>query len=51
MERRCRAIKPTWAFKDGKVAEIGKLNANDGKKTIDASGLIVAPGFIDLHTH
>jgi N-acyl-D-aspartate/D-glutamate deacylase len=38
-------------IKDGKIAEIGKLNASDAKKVIDANGLIVAPGFIDLHTH
>jgi len=39
------------AIKDGKVAKIGKLKANDAKKTLDANGLIVAPGFVDLHTH
>ena len=38
-------------IKDGKIAEMGKLNASDAKKVIDANGLIVAPGFIDLHTH
>ena len=38
-------------IKDGKVAEIGRINSSDAKKEIDASGLVVAPGFIDLHTH
>ena len=38
-------------IKDGKVAEIGKISSSDAKKEIDASGQIVAPGFIDLHTH
>ena len=39
------------AIKDGKVAMIsGKINAA-GAKVIDASGCIVAPGAIDLHTH
>lgn len=38
-------------IKDGKVAKIGKLKASDAKKTLDAKGLIVAPGFVDLHTH
>ena len=38
-------------IKDGKVAEIGRLNSSDAKKEIDATGLVVAPGFIDLHTH
>ena len=36
---------------DGRIAEIGKLDASDGASEIDASGMIVAPGFIDLHTH
>jgi N-acyl-D-aspartate/D-glutamate deacylase len=38
-------------IKDGKIAKIGKLNPSDAKKTLDASGLVVAPGFVDLHTH
>jgi N-acyl-D-aspartate/D-glutamate deacylase len=38
------------AVKDGKIAEIGKLNGG-GARTIDADGLIVAPGFVDPHTH
>jgi N-acyl-D-aspartate/D-glutamate deacylase len=38
-------------IKDGKVAEIGKISSSDAKKEVDASGQIVAPGFIDLHTH
>jgi N-acyl-D-amino-acid deacylase len=39
------------AVKDGKITAIGKLNNWKAGKTIDASGLIVAPGFIDVHTH
>ena len=38
-------------IKNGKIAELGKLDAREGAREIDASGLIVAPGFIDLHTH
>ena len=38
-------------IKDGRIAKIGRLRATDAAKTIDASGLIVAPGFVDLHTH
>src|ERR1051325_1262361 len=36
--------------KDGKIVEIGRIRAA-AEKTIDADGLIVAPGFIDGHTH
>lgn len=38
-------------IKDGRIAKIGKLNARDATQVIDAAGLVVAPGFIDLHTH
>jgi len=38
------------AVAGGQIAEIGKLTEG-AKKVIDASDLIVAPGFIDPHTH
>ncbi len=38
------------AVHDGKVAEIGKIT-DGAARTIDASDLIVAPGFVDPHTH
>lgn len=39
------------AIKDGKVAKIGGLRNSTADREIDARGLIVAPGFVDLHTH
>ena len=39
------------AVKDGKIIKIGKLTNWQAVKTIDATGLIIAPGFIDVHTH
>jgi len=39
------------AIKDGKIIKIGQLNNYTAAKTIDARGLIIAPGFIDVHTH
>ena len=33
------------------VVEIGDLHSRTAGKTIDARGLVVSPGFIDLHTH
>ncbi|MFN0028811.1 MAG: N-acyl-D-amino-acid deacylase family protein [Acidimicrobiales bacterium] len=38
-------------IKDGKVAQIGGRAKGDSERVIDATGLIVAPGFVDLHTH
>ena len=35
----------------GKIAAIGDLHDARAKRTVDASGLIVAPGFIDIHNH
>ena len=34
-----------------RIAEIGKLAAKPGERVIDAKGLVLAPGFIDLHNH
>ncbi len=34
--------------RDGKIAAVGVLAGRPAKRTIDAKGLIVAPGFIDL---
>lgn len=38
-------------IKDGLIAKIGRLDAKDANKVIDAEGKHVCPGFIDLHTH
>lgn len=37
--------------KDGAIAKIGRIAAGEAERELDATGLIVAPGFIDLHTH
>ena len=39
------------AIKDGKIAEIGHIDENRAAEVLDADGMIVAPGFVDLHTH
>src|SRR3979409_2366490 len=38
------------AIKDGRMVEVGKVSAK-GKEEIDARGKLVAPGFVDVHTH
>jgi N-acyl-D-amino-acid deacylase len=45
-----------WFYGDvgiigNKVISIGDLSKDKADKTVDATGLIVAPGFIDVHTH
>lgn len=39
------------AIQNGKVVRVGNLKDATSKKVIDATGLIVAPGFIDVHAH
>jgi dihydroorotase len=39
------------AIEDGKIAAIGETLDEAGAEQFDASGLIVAPGFIDMHVH
>jgi N-acyl-D-aspartate/D-glutamate deacylase len=38
------------AVKDGRIVEIGKVSGA-AKRTVDATGAIVTPGFVDVHTH
>jgi N-acyl-D-amino-acid deacylase len=39
------------AIYDGRIMRVGNLSAMAAKEEIDANGLVVAPGFIDVHTH
>ena len=43
--------KADVAIAGGRVAQIGRVDAADGADVVDASGKVVAPGFVDLHTH
>ena len=38
------------AIADGRIREVGDVRER-GAREIDAGGLVVAPGFIDVHTH
>src|SRR5262249_7290811 len=38
-------------IKDGRVAAIGRLEGKSAARTIDAAGLTVTPGFVDIHNH
>jgi N-acyl-D-aspartate/D-glutamate deacylase len=38
------------AISGGKVVEVGKVTGS-AKRTVDADGLLVTPGWVDIHTH
>lgn len=44
-------IKADLAVSNGKIATIRKSMQNDAQRIIQANGLVIAPGFIDIHTH
>ncbi|HPG24131.1 MAG TPA: amidohydrolase family protein [Myxococcota bacterium] len=43
-------FKADLAIRDGRIERIGRVEG-DALRTVDAEGRIVAPGFIDVHTH
>jgi len=44
-------FKSDIGLKKQKIVRIGFIDESQAKKSIDASNLIVSPGFIDIHTH
>jgi N-acyl-D-amino-acid deacylase len=38
-------------IKDGRIVRVGRINRSEAEKFIDVKGQILAPGFIDVHTH
>lgn len=45
------AYEADLLIKDDKIEKIGQIGDTDVERTIDAKGLVVAPGFIDTHSH
>src|SRR6266853_5047942 len=39
------------AARGKRIVALGQVPAGPAKRTIDAAGLVVAPGFIDIHSH
>lgn len=44
-------IKGDLAIDDGRIVAVGKFPTGDVGRSIDCEGLMIAPGFIDLHNH
>lgn len=49
--RRSPRFKADIGIKDGRITAVGRLSDHGGAEVIDAEGLMVAPGVVDLHTH
>jgi N-acyl-D-amino-acid deacylase len=45
------AVMTDVAVKDGRIAQLGDFKSATATRRIDATGLTVAPGFIDMHNH
>ncbi|WP_145268802.1 amidohydrolase family protein [Tautonia plasticadhaerens] len=39
------------AVRDGRIVAVGAFRPVEGAEVLDVTGLIISPGFIDLHTH
>ncbi len=39
------------AVQEGRIVEVGPLDGAQARQSIDATGCVVTPGFIDMHSH
>ncbi len=45
------AYKASVGLMDGRIEEIGALEGAAAQEVVEADGLVLAPGFVDIHTH
>jgi N-acyl-D-amino-acid deacylase len=43
--------KGTVAVRDGKIVAVGRAPVGEARRRLDASGMVVTPGFVDPHSH
>jgi N-acyl-D-aspartate/D-glutamate deacylase len=44
-------VRRSLAVTDGRISAVGDDESSSARQVIDASGLVLCPGFVDLHTH
>ena len=44
-------FKADVGIENGKIAKVSKAPLKEGERVLDAKGLVVTPGFIDMHSH
>jgi N-acyl-D-aspartate/D-glutamate deacylase len=45
------AVQTSVALQNDRILEVGNLDGYSAENIVDAKGLVLAPGFIDVHTH
>ena len=43
-------LRADVAVNEGRITEVGRIN-DSGRETVDADGLALMPGIVDIHTH
>jgi N-acyl-D-amino-acid deacylase len=47
----CQAFRADVGISNSKIARIGSIDPENGTSLIEAQGHVLAPGFIDIHSH
>ncbi|MCX6655321.1 MAG: D-aminoacylase [Candidatus Bathyarchaeota archaeon] len=47
----CQAFRADVGIRNSKIARIGSIDPESGTSLIEAQGLVLTPGFIDIHSH
>lgn len=44
-------VRADLGIRGGRIAVVGHLDGACGRRVLDATGMVVAPGFVDIHSH